>query len=182
MKKILLAGIGGGLAAFLWTAVSWMALPFHSASLHNIPAPPAEVEGFLSDLGESGVYHFPGLPPSSDQMPEYAERMRRGPRVTMMVYRAEGSEPFPPSNFAINISASIASAAIAAALLAAAGLAGYGQRVAFVAALGLFVTLAKIVPAWVWWSYPTAFAVADIVDALVAWALAGLVIARIVRS
>lgn len=181
MKKVLLAGLAGGIVVFLWSAVSWMALPFHAASLRNVPTPQAEVEGFLSGLGESGVYHYPGMPPSSDQMPEFAERMRRGPRVTMMVYRAEGAEPFPPMNFAINLLAGIASAVIAAALLAAAGIAGYGRRVVFVASLGLFVTLTHIVPAWVWWSYPPSFAVAEVVDALAAWALAGLVIARIVR-
>lgn len=181
MKKTLLAGLVGGIIVFFWGAVSWMALPFHSASLNNMPQPSAEVESFLADLGESGIYHFPGLPPSNDQMAEYTERMRRGPRVTKMVYRAEGSEPFLPANFVINISSSIGAALVAAALLAAAGIAGYGRRVLFVAALGLFATLAQTVPSWVWWSYPTDFAIAEVVDALMAWALAGLAIARIVR-
>ena len=47
--------------------------------------------------------------------------------------------------------------------------------------LGVFLALGARAQDWLWWSQPTGFAVAGIVDAVLGWVVAGAVLAAIVR-
>ena len=182
MKTIVLAGVLGGLAAFLWSAISWMALPFHGDELRGIQAPDPVITAFLDALPETGIYHHPPLPPAdADEaaMTAFVERMEKGPRIPLMVFRKEGTNPFPPENFVLSILTNVLGALIAAWLLSRTTVRSYGGRVLFVSALGAFGALAMVVPGWIWWSYPASHGLIECTDAVAAWTLAGLVIAKL---
>ena len=58
---------------------------------------------------------------------------------------------------------------------------GFATRFGVVVLLGLFLALAGNAPNWLWWSQPSGFAIAGIVDAVFGWTLAGIALAAIVR-
>jgi hypothetical protein len=57
----------------------------------------------------------------------------------------------------------------------------YGQRVLFVALLGLIAWLSINVSYWNWYGFPTAFVLGEGIDQVVGWLLAGLAMAKIIR-
>ena len=59
--KILLAGIFGGIAMFIWTSIAHMALPLGEAGLGEIPNESAVLSSMQSNIGDqTGLYIFPG--------------------------------------------------------------------------------------------------------------------------
>jgi hypothetical protein len=60
--KILLAGVIGGIAMFVWTSIAHMALPLGEAGINEIPNESAVLSAMQSSMGEkTGLYIFPGL-------------------------------------------------------------------------------------------------------------------------
>jgi hypothetical protein len=61
-KRILLAGLLGGIAMYVWTALAHMVLPLGEAGIKEIPNEPAVLGAIRSSLGDtSGLYLFPGM-------------------------------------------------------------------------------------------------------------------------
>jgi hypothetical protein len=60
--KILLAGILGGIAMFIWTSIAHLFLPLGEAGIGEIPNESAVLNAMQSNIGEqTGLYIFPGL-------------------------------------------------------------------------------------------------------------------------
>lgn len=195
--RYLFSGILAGLIMFAWSAVSWMALPLHTAAFNHFPTSTADADAPKGEssiarlrLPTSGVYHYPGFPhpddgsPAGDaEMTEVFERMKAGPVISLMVYHAEGRDPMPPMNFILGALACIVACWIATWLtwLAAPRMPKYGQRVRFVTALGAFAFFAFHAQSWLWWGYSFIFGIAETIDMIAGPLLAGLVIAALVR-
>ncbi len=197
MVRYVITAILAGLLMFLWSAVSWMALPLHNAAFSTFPTSstdadlPRDQSSIAQlDLPHTGAYHYPGFPHHEDGTPPTKverdaamQRMKDGPVISLMIYHETGRDPFPPMNFILGMAACIVAAGIATWMtwLAAPRLPKFGQRVLFVTALGVFVFFAFYAQSWVWWGYPMTFAIADTIDIVVAPLLAGLVIAGMVK-
>lgn len=189
MKRVLLAGVLGGLAFFVWGAVSWMALPFHTSTLNTLPGEPQEVDRWLQRLPRAGVYHYPGFPHNEDGSPvtdsqteSSFQRMRQGPRVTFMVYRPDGCEPFPPQKFLLGLGLDVLAAGILAWLIwiTRASLPSFGRRLAAVMVVAVLAVILAILPSALWWSYPAGFVALEVTDVLVGSLFAGLAIAKLI--
>jgi hypothetical protein len=62
IKRIILAGVLGGIAMFIWTSIAHMALPLGEAGIREIPNEQAVLSAIQTNIGEqSGLYLFPGL-------------------------------------------------------------------------------------------------------------------------
>src|SRR5215469_17816680 len=60
--RILLAGVLGGIAMFVWTSIAHMALPLGEAGIAEIPNEPTVLTAMQGSMGEkAGLYIFPGL-------------------------------------------------------------------------------------------------------------------------
>lgn len=189
MKRVALAGVLGGLAFFAWGAVSWMVLPFHTASLNTLPGEPQDVDRWLQRLPQAGIYHYPGFPHNADgspatdsQMEAAFDRMRRGPRITFMVYRPDGCEPFPPQKFLLGLSFDVLAAGLLAWMIwmVRASLPSFGRRVAAAMLMATLAVVLAILPSALWWSHPAEFVALEVTDILVGSSLAGLIIAKLV--
>jgi hypothetical protein len=86
--KILLAGILGAVAMFIWTSIAHMALPLGEAGISEIPNEQAVLAAMQSSIGEkSGLYFFPGLgvgpnatrQEKNEAMKQEAAKMASGP-------------------------------------------------------------------------------------------------------
>lgn len=184
MGRRLLAAIAGGLVVFVWSAVSHMALGLGSAGIRTIPNEERMAQAIRGVVTEPGLYFFPGLDPSRKMTPEeeraWTERYRRGPSGILVVQPA-GREPMEPTQFVIELLADTLAAGVAAFILA--GLGGpLLARAGAVGLLGVFEWADLSVSYWNWYKFPTLYTGAALVEQVVGWTLAGLVMALILRA
>ena len=99
----------------------------------------------------------------------------------MIIYRPVGGEPFSASKLLIQLLASFVTASIISFVVSLMA-ASYWERVAAITLLGLLACSAVSIIYWNWYEYPTSFFVAQIVDQVVGFFLAGLLIAKVATS
>ncbi len=179
MKKIALAAVTGGLILFVWTALSWMALPFHTMNLNSIPDEDNAIAALGEYVTESGVYQYPGMGPDQALV---AEKLSKGPRL-FMLFRTDGADMMDPMQFVRGLILNIIVAGLIAFLLSKAvfSLPTYGSRI-------LFVTLFSLLPVFHvefamanWWGFPLDYILVNVFDHVAGFALAGLAIAWFIK-
>ncbi|HSD26049.1 MAG TPA: hypothetical protein VLL75_02040 [Vicinamibacteria bacterium] len=185
MKRVLLGGILAGLALFAWGAVSHMALPLGEAGVLSMPADRegAVVEAMKGAMSERALYFFPGMSrqPTPEEQKAWEERVARGP-WGIVAYNPGGGAGMSPRPLAIEILFDVLAGLVAAlALTQVAPAVGFARRVLVVTAFGVFATLAIDGSYWNWYGFPTSYFLAQLVDGVVGAALAGLVLARLLR-
>ena len=183
MGRRLLAAIAGGIVVFIWSAVSHMALGLGSAGIRTLPNEERMAQAIRGVVTEPGLYFFPGMDPSRKMTPEeeraWTERYRRGPSGLMIV-QPGGRDPMEPTQFVVELLADILAAGVAAFILA--GLGGpLLARAGAVGLLGLFEWADLSVTYWNWYKFPTLYTGAALVEQVVGWTLAGLVMALMLR-
>ena len=167
-----MAGVFGGIVLFIWSSISWMALPFHSQSFKTF-----ENQGILRALmiegsRSSGVYLVPN-PHGKDK-----SRMQNDDAFAFVVWNRDGWGNMG-TKMLIALAEDILTALAAAWLLSLSRIGTFALRVLFIAGLGLFAALAVRVQDHLWWSYSPEYTAAGVADLLIAWSLAGLVISKI---
>ena len=98
----------------------------------------------------------------------------------MLIYRPQGGALPLSGRQLFNEFLSNVLGAWVAALVVALMAASYWRRVGAIALFGLFAWLSISVSYWNWYGFPSDFILAEGVDQVAGWLLAGLAIARIV--
>jgi len=183
MGRAVLAAIAGGVVVFLWSAVSHMALGLGTAGISALPNEERVAQTIRAAVTEPGLYFLPGFDASHKRTPEeekaWTEKYRRGPSAFLVIHPG-GREPMAPAQFVVEVVADILAAGVAAFLLIR--LAGsFLTRAAAVGLLGVFEWLDVNVSYWNWDKFPSTFTLAALADQTVGWALAGVVMALILR-
>jgi hypothetical protein len=171
-RRILGAGVAGGVALFVWGVVSWTVLPFHRSVLRTLPGE----DRVVADLRESGtgpgMYRVPGDPADGD----------RGPRA-LVLYDPSGTPPnhmFRP--MALALVASILAATLSSFVLSEVRTAGYAGRMLLAIGFGVLAWLLGPATEWIWFPYPAGHVLASLLDAVAGWAIVGAVQAGLLKS
>ena len=185
MARIIIAAIVGGLIVFCWSFVSHMMTPIGEMGMHHdkLPGETSLRSAMTEHLPESGLYFIPGKDPLLEgdparQWEEAMERMESGP-VVLMAVRKDGSSGMA-KELVFEGLANISCALVAALILWCIPCA-FVCRVLVVVALGLFSWMSIDVSHVIWYGFPVEYAAGQLIDHLVGWLLAGLVIAAIVK-
>jgi hypothetical protein len=176
MKPLLLSSVLGALVAFVWGFISWTVLPWHKTLSFTNDAEVAEVVG--KNAPEHGVYLLPGEK-GRDQaaMADWQKRAATGPFMYAVV--RPGTKEFSMARLlAGSFGIQFVGAFIISALLLTARPMAYAVRVLFVVLVVLSGGVLSHLPGWNWWETPTHSVLVELVDLAIAWALAGLVIAK----
>jgi hypothetical protein len=189
-KKVLLAGLLGGLALFVWESVAHMALPLGEAGIRGFGEHEAPMLAAMKDhVKEPGFYFFPApedrpgmtKEQKAKSMADAMNRMSSEPTGIMIVY-PRGRQVSFATALPIQLAGDLVVMVIAAFLLSqAVMLKGYGARVLFVTLIGLIPTLQADMPQWTWYGFPDAYFGAQFLVHLVGFAVGGLVLARMVK-
>jgi len=191
LKPLLLAAVLGGLGMFMWEGISREVLPLGQAGVSPLNNEAAIVATLKENVKQPGFYIFPGGEMlnsglSGDQkkaaMQRATDLWRAGPSGIMVVH-PEGLDIESPRTLITQCVLDILVTLIAAFLLskASAG-ASYGARVLFVALIGLVPTLSAELPYWNWYGFPTNYILAAGLMHLIGFGLAGLVVAKFVKT
>ncbi|HYM82093.1 MAG TPA: hypothetical protein VEY91_11880 [Candidatus Limnocylindria bacterium] len=191
MKRVLLGGILAGGVVFVWGFIGHALLPLGTVGIQSLPAEETVLPVLQQRLKEPGFYFFPAMPASATMTAEqreqaqkqWAEKIRQGPRG-ILVYHPAGAEPMSTRQLGGELVTNVLGGLIAAILLsmAAVSLASFASRLMFVTLLGLFASLAIEMSYWIWYSFPTAYTVAQTADQVIGWFLAGIPLAAIIRK
>ncbi len=173
-RLVVLAGIAGGVVLFVYSAISWMVLPWNEGALKAFPNQHAVVEA-MSQIPEAGIYTYPA--PDTDMSNAAA---LKGPSVFAAVRPVIG----PPMGqaMAIGFLIDLLAGVLAAWLLSKATGLSYWRKVCFTATLGLLAALFVQASAWNWFGYPAHFTLVSILDTTLSFALAGLAMAKLIKT
>ena len=158
MVRTLRAGALAGLALFAWGAVSWTVLPFHDMTMKAFTDPMA-ADAFRELAPRSGVYVLSGAP------------------FVFASVRAGGPASMS-SALALSLLLNVVAGTLGVWLLRKTTTNGFRGRVLFMAVLGLAAGVFCHGPTLAWWSFPLSYVLLNVADAVIAWALAGAVVAK----
>ena len=100
-KRVLLAGLLGGITMFGWTSLAHMVLPLGDAGIKEIPNEQGVLSGMQASLGAApGFYLFPGAglgPDATMQqkraaMDQYGQKLAVNPSG-ILIYHPAGATP-----------------------------------------------------------------------------------------
>jgi hypothetical protein len=189
-KRILLAGVLGGLAMFLWSSVAHMVLGTGSVGVRDIPSEQAIVGTMKTNLPQAGFYFFPGLgvvPGASRAdrnaaMKVFGEKVASGPSG-ILIYHPSGQKAISSGQLLTELGTNILQGILAALLLSfAIGLRSYASRVGFVTAAGVMAGITTNISYWNWYGFPGNYTFAYACTEIVGYLCIGLVAAAIVKQ
>lgn len=179
--RIVIAGLIGGLVFFFWSALAHMALGLGDRGMHYGQASKATLAVLEAELGTPGIHMLPSLPEAqmgdAEAVAAFAKE-HAGSGYAFIVYRPEGNPGL--ADMGPNLGKQWVTdtlAALLAAWLLSLLPGGFGQRVAVASALGVFATVALLVPFWNWYLFPMDFVLGNLAKHTLGWALAGAAMA-----
>lgn len=176
MRWTILAGILGGIAMYVWSAVAHVATPLGEVGINSLPNEGMTIETIAADMGRhSGMFLFPDMRPGKPM----ANKKGTGPGG-LLVYQPNASMGMNPVTLGKEFAKEVLTSIIAALLLSWSVLEGYGARVGFVSLIGLAATLTTNVSYWAWYNFPGRYTAANMAIEFVGFVVAGLVIAALV--
>ncbi len=185
-KRILLAGVAGGLVLFVWGAVSHMVLGLGEIGISTIPNEDAVLAALKDNLSAPGFYFFPGEDVSGtdrteEQMQRWEEKYRSGP-IGILVYDPVGEAPLSPARLLNELLLNIAAALLAAVVLSQVTSVGFFRQVGLAGAFALIAALDIHGSYWNWYRFPVQYTLVGSLDLLMGWLAAGAAMAWLLGS
>jgi hypothetical protein len=175
MRRVILAGLLGGLALFAWESVAHLLLPLGQAGIKTIDNEQAVVASLRDNVKQSGLYFFPAAAATGTA--------RAGGPTGILAFQPMGTMSMMPSQLLTQLGADIVAMIIAGILLAqAGGFPGFGKRVLFFTLMGVLPALRTDLSYWNWYAFPTVYTAAQFTVNIVGFCLAGLVLAKITAT
>jgi hypothetical protein len=187
--KILLAGIFGGIAMFIWTSIAHLFLPLGEAGISEIPNESAVLSAMQSNIGDqTGLYIFPGMgagknatsQEKNEAMKQMAAKAASGPSGILMYH---ATRPFTFGKWmGIEFATELLEAILVVFLLAQTSIAGFGGRVGFVLVAGILTAIATNVSYWNWYGFPSVYTASYMLIQIVGFFVVGIVAALVLRK
>ena len=172
MKKNILAVFLAGCVLFLWGFVSWVILPWHNWVSHKFSDERAVSQVLKQNATTAGVYYLP-----------YAEEDHKpGEAAAFVNVLPNGFDMNMGKLMGTALLGQILSAFLVFLLLRQVSHLSYWNKVWFVARVGLAIGFISHFPYWNWFGFPGPYILVTILDVLIAWVLAGLVLARLTQG
>ncbi len=177
--KSLIASLLGALVLFIWGFISWAALPFHTSTMRGLSNEDTVIAALRSGNASTGVYQMPSMNGPNKEAAE--AKWKAGP-MAMVFYSAEGMNNMA-MYFIKGFIVYVIAVWIAVMMLSKISwsLASYGNRVRFMAMIGLILAVGGRLNDWAFMHFPTDFSLLLAADDVIGWTLAGLVVARIIK-
>lgn len=167
--RILIAGLLGGIAMYIWSTIAHVATPLGMAGISTLPNEGATVAAIAGSIDKSGLYLFPANVNG-------AASAATGPGG-FLVYNPHSAMEMQPKQLIVEFLTEMVEALLAAWLLSMTAIAAYGMRVAFVTGIGVVGAIVTNVPYWNWYTFPLDYTLAYAFIEIVAFFFAGLVMA-----
>ena len=188
-KRILLAGLLGGIAMFLWSSLAHVALPLGETGVQEIPNEQPVLGAMQTTIGNrSGLYLFPGIGVGHDAtrqqrnaaMQQYQEKLNNNPSG-LLLYHPPGAQALTSRQLITEFLTELAESLLVIFLLAHTWLTSFGSRVWFVTLAGIMAAITTNVPYWNWYGFPTNYTISYMSVEIVGYIVVGIVAALMLR-
>ncbi|MDQ6654839.1 MAG: hypothetical protein M3Y80_03380 [Verrucomicrobiota bacterium] len=187
-KRILLAGLLGGIAMYIWTTIAHIVLPLGEAGIRELPKEAPVLAAMAAGIGDqAGLYLFPG--PGLGPNPTHAEKEKAMRAMNekyatqasgFLVYYPAGARPLSMAKLlSVEFATELLEAILVVFLLSLTRLATFGARAGFVALAGVLAAIATNVSYWNWYGFPGIYTAAYIFTQLIGFLVVGLVAALV---
>ncbi len=189
-KRILLAGVLGAIAMFLWSSLAHVVLPLARTGIQEMPNEQPVLSAMQTSLGgTSGLYFFPGTgagpdatrQQQSEAMQQYDQKLASNPSG-LLIYHPPGARALTPGQLITEFLTELAEALIVVFLLAQTRLSSFASRVGFVTLAGLMAAITTNLPYWNWYGFPTNYTMAYMTIEIVGYIAVGIVAAVVMRN
>lgn len=189
-KRVVLAGLLGGVAMFIWMSLAHVVLPLGETGVQEIANEPPVLNAMQSSLGEkSGLYVFPATgagPNATSQeknaaMQQYDQKLAANPSG-LLVYHPPGETGLTARRLATEFLTEVLEAFLVVFLLAQTRLESFGGRLAFATAAGVLVSLGTNLSYWNWYGFPTNYTAVYMLTQIVGFVCVGAVAAALMRK
>src|SRR4029434_3521338 len=187
--KILLAGIFGGIAMFIWTSIAHLFLPLGEAGISEIPNESAVLSAMQSNIGDqTGLYIFPRMgagkngtsQEKNEAMKQMAAKAASGPSGILMYH---ATRPFTFGKWmGIEFATELLEAILVVFLLAQTNIASFAGRVGFVLVAGILAAIATNISYWNWYGFPSIYVGSYMLIQIVGFFVVGIVAALVLRK
>ena len=189
--RIILAGVLGAIAMFIWSAIAHMATPLGHAGMQiGLPNEDKVLDAMKSGIGDkAGLYLFPGFNPGDnptkeqeeEAMKRYEEKLAANPSG-FLLYHPAGSRPMAMVKWLTVEFLKELLVSILAVFLLAQRIATFGGRVGFFLVLGILAAITTNISYWNWYGFPGVYTAAYMFTEIVGFLCAGLAAAFVLRS
>lgn len=174
--RIILSAILGTLLLFVWNAFSWTLLPFHTGAVNNLPAIVFDTANIQRIMPYDGVYQYPGQPEENtlENWAQLEEQVLRGPRITLMVYKAGSSKLFDPKTLITDAVIDFLAVMLLLVVLEKLQDKSMSSIWSTCVIIGAIIGLVSDFAQMNWYLFPLDYTVAKAFDHLIAFTLLGL--------
>jgi hypothetical protein len=168
--RVIVAGLLGGLALFLWGTLSHMALGLGELGVSKFPNEAAVLASLGEQVKEGGLYVFP----MEEDPAKWEEVFARYPSGVASI-QPPGSPLAFGRRLGVELATNVLGTLLAVLLLgglAARTLETVGQRAMTGATLGAFASISIDASYWNWYNFPSAYLVGQFLDQTIGWAIA----------
>jgi hypothetical protein len=187
-KRIVLAGVLGGLAMFVWSFIAHMVLGLGLVGIKDLPSEQAVLTTMHENVPQSGMYLFPALTAKSGSreqqnaaMKVYQDKIASGPSG-ILIYHPSGQTALSAGQLLTEFGTNVLQGLLAALLLSlATGVRSYASRVAFVTAAGVLAAISTNISYWNWYGFPGSYTAAYTFTQIVGFVCIGLIAAGMIK-
>ena len=172
-KAFIKGAIVGGIVFFIWSAISWMVIPWHKATINRFRNEAEVISVVKRNAPKDGVYMFP-----HHDMEKHVRPNQDDPCI-FMSYKKEGAK-MGVMNFVWGILTQVLAAGIISIMLMMTKTTYFG-RLIFVTLGGFFAGVSCFLPSMNWMGFPGDYVLVGILDLIIGWFIAGLFLAALVN-
>jgi hypothetical protein len=178
--RILIAGLLGAIAMFVWTSVAHLATPLAYIGFSAIPNEAPVLSAMESSIGaKPGLYFYPWANPRDPHAMDTASRLERTHGHGLLLYHPantaldDNMAPMLVGEFLKQFVQALIAAFIVSLMVGASFLRRWGA----VVLIGVSAAIATNVSYWNWYSFPLDYTLAAVFTEIVSALFAGLAIA-----
>jgi len=187
-KRVLIAGILGGIVMFLWGGLWHDQLPTAFLGLRSLPNEAALVSAIKTNIPEPGMYLFPGFGVPDDApfsqkkaaMQKVVQSFAGGPQG-VLIYNPAGTG-LTAKMLITEGATNIIQALLVAFLLAQVGVKRYASRLGLAFVIGLLASITTNISLWNFYRFPSSWILGQIASLVLGYFLMGIVVAAIVKA
>jgi hypothetical protein len=187
--KILLAGILGGVAMFIWSFIAHDLLPLGEIGMRQFRDEGPMLDAMKTNLGDAeGLYHFPGhragpnatRQEKEDAMKRAMEKAATGPSGILLYH--------PTRQFSfgkllgVEFATELVESILVVFLLAQTAIASFAGRVGFVLLAGILAAIATNVSYANWYGFPCVYTASYMFIQVIGFLCVGIVAALVLRK
>ncbi len=182
-QKLIKCGLIGGLVLFVWSAIFWMVFACQMNYMMGFSDEGDVASAIVDNAPKSGLYILPNVAAKSgnpEQMKQAEDKMASGPFVFAAV-RLEGKSARMGGAMFASFILKVVAACLVTWLLMQARITEFRRAVKFITVVGVVVGILVAFPHAIWFGFPAGSVVCALLDTIVGWFFAGLVIAKFVK-